>query len=262
MGLILVGGKRVDAKKEKGFLKAPKKTLPEMVESGLEEVTKELLVAAAPLGKKHLINDQLVDQINGLIKDPELRYGFRDNLLGYINVLQHMTCSIKDYVNAVKFVSFRLLGNSNYKSYVKTFPERYQRLKSEGFSEDSVRGFVSAYTRNKLVTGIFEQTLIPSYVLNQDLYQQALNVQADLMLNAKSEKVRSDAANSILNHLKLPETQKVSLDLNIKQDESIIELRRTTMELVKRQKEMLETGTMKTHEIATQKIISGIAERV
>jgi hypothetical protein len=34
------------------------------------------------------------------------------------------------------------------------------------------------------------QTLVPSYVLNADLYQKALNTSAELMISAKSEKVR------------------------------------------------------------------------
>ena len=64
---------------------------------------------------------------------------------------------------------------------------------------------MTSYNKNKLVNLILEQSMIPSWVLNQDMYQKALNVQCELMLTANSEKV-SDAANSILTHLKPPQS--------------------------------------------------------
>lgn len=114
---------------------------------------------------------------------------------------------------------------------------------------------MTAYNKSKLVNLIFEQTLIPSYVLNQDLYQKALNVQAELMISAKSEKVRCDAANSLLSHLKMPETQKVELNLGIKEDSSIAALRQATMELVRQQRLMVEAGAMNAQEVAHSKVV-------
>ena len=108
-----------------------------------------------------------------------------------------------------------------------------------------------------------EQTLIPSYVLNQDLYQKALNVQAELMVSAKSEKVRSDAANSLLTHLKMPETQKVELEIGVKEDSAINALRATTMELARQQRMMLEAGAMNAQEVAHSRlVIEGEAKEI
>jgi hypothetical protein len=106
-----------------------------------------------------------------------------------------------------------------------------------------------------------EQTLIPSYVLNQDLYQKALNVQAELMLTAKSEKVRSDAANSLLTQLKMPETQKVELSVGIKEDGSIAALRASTLELSRQQRLMMEAGAMNAQEVAHTKLIIDVESK-
>ena len=95
---------------------------------------------------------------------------------------------------------------------------------------------------------------MPSYVLNQDLYQKALNVQAELMITAKSEKVRSDAANSLLTHLKMPETQKVELDIGVKEDGSIAALRATTLELARQQRLMVEAGALNAQQVAHSKL--------
>ena len=114
-----------------------------------------------------------------------------------------------------------------------------------------------AYNKNLLVAAVTEQMLVPSWLLNQGLFQKALNVQADLMLNARSEKVRTDAANSLLGHLKMPEVAKVELDVNVKEDDAISELRRSTLELVAQQRKMLEAGVMKVREAAEQKVVQG-----
>jgi hypothetical protein len=82
------------------------------------------------------------------------------------------------------------------------------------------------------------------------------------MVGAKSEKVRTDAANSLLVHLKQPETTKVHLDVRVKEDDSIKELRDVTMELVKQQRQMIEAGSMNAKQVAESKIISGDFERV
>jgi hypothetical protein len=92
-------------------------------------------------------------------------------------------------------------------------------------------------------------------VLNQDLYQKALNVQAELMVTAKSEKVRSDAANSLLTHLKMPETQKVELDVKVREDGSISQLRQATLELARAQRLAMEAGQATAEEIAHSRVI-------
>ena len=92
-------------------------------------------------------------------------------------------------------------------------------------------------------------------MLNQDLYQKALNVQAELMLTAKSEKVKSDAANSLLTHLKPPEIKKVELEIGTKEDSSIAQLRQATLELAQAQRLALQAGAATTLEIAHSRVI-------
>ena len=59
---------------------------------------------------------------------------------------------------------------------------------SAGKNAKDISSFVTSYNKNKLVNLILEQSMIPSWVLNQDMYQKALNVQCELMLTANSEK--------------------------------------------------------------------------
>lgn len=219
-------------------------------------LTVEQFKVALPDKVKKSVNQELIDQINTTLNDPDMYEAYRDNLLSYTRVMNDGRFKIGDYVNAVKYVSHKLMGASNIEAYTKTFPDKYQRFIQQGVSSKDIASYVTAYNKSKLVNLIFEQTLIPSYVLNQDLYQKALNVQAELMLDTGvSPKVRSDAANSLLTHLKMPETQKVELDLNVKEDGSIAALRATTLELARQQRLMVEAGAMNAQEVAHGKLI-------
>jgi len=210
---------------------------------------------ALPDKVKKSINQELIDQINATLSDPDMYEAYRENLLSYTKVMADGRFKIGDYVNAVKYVSHKLMGASNIEAYVKTFPDKYQRFTSQGVASKDIASYVTAYNKSKLVNLIMEQTLVPSYVLNQDLYQKALNVQAELMLTAKSEKVRSDAAAHLMAALKMPETQKVELDIGVKEDGSIAALRATTLELARQQRLMVEAGAMNAQEVAHSKLV-------
>lgn len=210
---------------------------------------------ALPDKVKKSINQELIDQINTTLSDPEMFESYRENLLSYTKVMADGRFKVDSYVQAVKYVSHKLMGCTNIEAYTKTFPDKYARFVAQGVQAKDIASYVTAYNKSKLVNLIFEQTLIPSYVLNQDLYQKALNVQAELMVNSHSDKVRCDAANSLLTHLKMPETQKVELEIGVREDSSIAALRATTLELARQQRLMLQAGAMNAQEVAHSKLV-------
>lgn len=226
-------------------------------------LTVEQFRQALPDKVKKSINQELIDQINTTLSDPDMYEAYRDNLLSYTRVMSDGRFKVTDYISAIKYVSHKLMGCTNIDAYSKTFPDKIARFTAQGVAPKDIASYVTAYNKSKLVNLIMEQTLIPSYVLNQDLYQKALNVQAELMLGAKSEKVRSDAANSLLTHLKMPETQKVELEIGVKEDSAIAALRATTMELARQQRMMLEAGAMNAQEVAHSRlVIEGEAKEI
>lgn len=215
---------------------------------------------ALPDKVKKSINQELIDQINKTLQDPDEFEAYRNNLLSYTRVMADGRFKVQEYINAVRYVSFKLMGATNIEAYTKTFPDKYQRFVAQGVAAKDIASYVTAYNKSKLVNLIFEQTLIPSYVLNQDLYQKALNVQAELMVTARSEKVRSDAANSLLTHLKPPEKQKVELEIGVKEDSSIGALRAATMALVAQQRMALQAGAMNAQEVAHSRLEAEVVD--
>lgn len=223
----------------------------------MTDITSEVLERALPKKFQKSLNQELLDNINNTLSDPDIRDTLRDNFLSYIDVLNEGRFKITDYLNAIKYCTHKLMGNSNIDAYTKTFPDRYASMIQRGLSQKDISSIITVYNKSKLVNLIMEQSLIPSWILNQDLYQKAVNVQADLMQNAQSEKVRSDAANSLLIHLKPPEVAKVELDIGIKDTDELTELRRVTVELAAQQKRLIEAGVITAKNAAEQKVVKG-----
>ena len=228
----------------------------------MQPMTLDQFREALPDKVKKSVHQDLVDRINQTLSEPELYEQYRENLISYTRVMADGKFKISNYIDAVKYVSHKLLGASNIEAYSKTFPDKMARFSAQGVSSKDIASYVTAYNKSKLVNLIMEQTLVPMWVLNQDLYQKALNVQADLMMTASSEKVRCDAANSLLTHLKQPEVQKVELNVGMKEDNSIAALREATLALVAQQRQALQAGAVNAQDVAHSRIIEGEAERV
>lgn len=223
-------------------------------------ITTEVLKHSLPDKFKNSVNDELLNNINNTLSDPDLYETYRDNFLSYMSVLNDGRYKITDYLNAVKYCTQRLMGKSQIDSYIVTFPDRYNTMIQNGKSSKEISSIVTVYNKSKLVNAIMEQSLIPSYILNQDLYQKAINVQAELMNTASSEKVRSDAANSLLTHLKPPETKKVELDIGLKHGNEVEQLRNVIAELAGKQRKFIEAGVVTAKETAEQRLIGKVID--
>lgn len=214
-------------------------------------LTKEEIQAALPPQLKASASQALTDKVNQIATDPEIAEHVRANFISYTTVLQEGKFQTEEYLNAVAYVSYKIMGYTNQESYKRTFPQRYAALVARGATDKDISAYVSAFNKTKLVNLILEQTLVPVWVLNQDLYQKAINVQAELMLTAFSEKVRTDAANSLLTHLKKPEAQKIELNLGAVENNGMNELNDMLSSLAQRQQDLIAQGVT-TREIAHQ----------
>lgn len=222
-------------------------------------LSKDEVVSAVPTHLRSNITDDFVNKVNSVSTDPEVAEQIRNNFVSYASILREGRFKTEDYLNAVAYVSFKLMGYNNEESYARTFPQRHAALKARGASNKDISAYVAAYNKNKLVNLIFEQTFIPTWVMNQDIYQEAINTQADLMMNARSEKVRSDAANSILTHLKKPEKKEVDLNIGVQENTGMVDLKNLLTDLAERQQQAIEQG-LTTREIAHQPLISAGAK--
>lgn len=214
----------------------------------------EAVKKLVPKAQRTMITQDFLDKIEASVTNSEVAEQFKENFVTYLNVLSKGKYKMDDYISAVKYVSYKLLGYSNIKAYAATFPDRYQRLKDEG--QQQIEAFVSMYARGKLVNQIFEQTMVPTYVLNAPLHQEALN---ELAMMIKDPDVRGmtkvKACEAILQHTKQPEVVKGELTIGIEQSDTINDLREIVENLADTHKVLLERKGMTLKQIAETNII-------
>jgi hypothetical protein len=221
-----------------------------------DPLTVEEFKAALPEKFKKGVNQDLIDRINATLSKPELFEQYRNDLLSYTRVMQDGKFKIEDYINAVKYVGFKVMGCTNIDAYSRTFPERIERFHDEEVSPKDIASYVTAYNKGILVNKLMEQTLVPTHILNQDLFQQAINTQAEIMLNEKiSPKVRSDAANSLMTHLKPPEKTRIELDIKQTENSVVMDLKSTLAALAAQQRQIIQMGGATARDMAHSKII-------
>jgi len=178
----------------------------------------------------------MVDQLNGLSTDPEEARYIRENFVSFSQVLMEGRYKVGDYVRAVMYVSHKVMGKSNMASYIATFPDRYQSMIDRKKEPKDISSIVTAYNKGALVTKVMERAIVPSWILNQGMFQTALQTQHDLMTNtAVSDKVRCEAANSLLSHLAKPVVNKAELKIEIGLNDGMAALEASLVEMSERQ---------------------------
>lgn len=214
-------------------------------------LTLEEVQASLPAGQKGHITQDMVNQLNALSKDPEEARYIRDNFISFSQVLQEGRFKLGEYVRAVMYVSYKVMGKSNLDAYKLTFPDRYQQMVSDGRQPKDIASYVAAYNKGKLVNLVYERAMIPTWVLNQDMFQSALNVQYEIMNDTSvSDKVRVEAANSLLTHLKKPEVNKAELKIDIAMNDGMAALERRLAEMAQTQMKIIEGKAMSVEEVA------------
>lgn len=204
-----------------------------------------------PAGQKGHITQDMVDQLNNLSKDPEEARYIRENFISFSQVLSEGRFKLGDYVRAVMYVSHKVMGKSNLEAYKATFPERHKQMVADGRQPKDIASYVAAYNKGKLVNMVYERAMIPTWVLNQDMFQSALNTQYEIMNDTSvSDKVRVEAANSILTHLKKPESNKAELKFEIGLNDGMKALEQRLSEMAEIQMKTIEGKAMSVEDVA------------
>lgn len=221
-------------------------------------LTVEIVSATVPPAMKGMVTQGLVDRINNLDADPDLARAMRENFVSYTSVLTEGKFKFEDYINAVKYVSFLVMRYKKRDAWIRTFPDRYQRLKAEGVSDKDISAHASMYASGKLVNLIYERTAIPFHVINQDARQKALDKLVAVMTTSHSDFVKVQAANAILQHTTPPKAvESAQLNVNIGVVSTVNSLEKALAKLVAEQKRSIEAKLLTTSQVAESKIIEG-----
>jgi len=220
----------------------------------------QTLKGIVPKKYAKLVSDELVDELNTIIEDPEYGEQFKEEFLTHANILEHNSnWSLVKYKNAIKFFSLVQQEMTLVDAYCTVFPERLKARYARGESKLNMGGEASRYNASELVNKIRQQALVPLHLVNQGLLQQAINKQAQLMMSAKSELVQQKAAETLIRELRPPETSKIELDIGVKQSDTIADLRKAAEDLAMAQLNNIKAGVA-VKEIAESRIIDAEIE--
>lgn len=225
-------------------------------------LTLDQVKLAVPNTLKNSVTQQMVDTINNITSDPDIAEQIRNNFISYTSVLKDGKYKTEDYVNAVTYVSFKLMNMTNQEAYFRTFPAKHASMVARGMPAKDIAANVASYNKGKLVNAILEQTIVPAWVMNHDLHQKAINVLADMMNVASSDKVKVEAANALLNHLAKPKEVGPLINLDLRDNSGMTELKKTLQELATQQRDLMEQGvsvkTIAAHNIIDVKVEDAI----
>ena len=234
-----------------------------------ELITEEQFQKSLPKGLNKGIPQKVLADINDMIATGEEGEIFKENLMSHNHILKEGKFSLEQYVNAVKYISFRLMNHSQRQAYGLTFPSKVTDWLANGVEEKAISSYVHAYNTSKLVMRLYDVTLVPFHLLNQPLRQEALLVEAKLMrggidsLTGKpiSHMVQHMAAKTVLEILTPPENIQTELQLKVRESQETSELKGALAALAKAQKEMLEQGGS-LKEVAESVIVNGDYEEI
>lgn len=218
-------------------------------------IERDVLAQVLPKHMQKRLNAATVGELNRILTSVDERERFKDTFIGYTSVLMEGKYSIQQYIDAVKYVSYKHMGDTNLNAFKKTFPNKILRYKQDGKNVEQINSFVSGYNKTKLVTSMMKQSAIPLYVLNQDAAQEAINAQLKIIRTSSNDLAIVKAADSLLSHLAPPVETKIAVAMGIQETPLFDQFREETRRLAEQQRALIEQGVYTAKEIAAMPIV-------
>ena len=184
-----------------------------------KKFTLDYLRAQLPKAKGKLVNQDVVDELNELVKDPDYGQEFLNSVITHTSTLTDTSRhSMQEYLNAIKYYSLTSVGHTLLDAYIKVFPDRLQARLDRGQVKEDIRSEANRFNRTELVNAIKAQALIPLHLVNQETVQKAINQLSHLMMNARSDVAKVSAATAILKELRPPEVQQMEIAVGLNEE--------------------------------------------
>lgn len=206
-------------------------------------LTQNEISNALPAHLRTAVTPAFVDKLNNMAADPLIAEEFERNFVSYSKVLLEGKFKTTDYMNAISYVTYKLLGHSNQDAFKYTFPDRMRVMTAKGYDARQISSYVAAYHKGQLVTAILQQTIVPAFILHQSKYHDAANALHEILTDTSAlNKDRVAAADSLMKHLTPPVAKEVNINLGVQESSGMSELRNLLAETARQQKDFIENG--------------------
>jgi hypothetical protein len=226
----------------------------------MNELSLEVVQSQLPNAKKLMVDQGVLDDLNKLSNDIDYGPEFLESYLSHLKVLADAPrANHTQYLNAMKFFSLVEAGNTLTDAYIKVFPERYEQAKRSypdpEAGKEIIRGNASRYNSTKLLSDIRRVATIPVQLVFRHTLIDAIQVNAELMHNAKSEMVRQKAAADLMRELKPSDDAVLEVKVDDGSKSIIQELVSATEKLAAEQHQATQAG-LPLKQIARAKIFT------
>jgi len=223
-------------------------------------VTVESLQEAMP-NRKKFITPEAVDIINSSLTEPEFQgESLLKTAVTYENVLSRNKASIPEYLNAIRFCAYLVSEDDSItEAYKKTFRDRpfvKERMNCATHTS-SYRELTSAssrYRKSKLVVDILTLSQVPLDLMFTGARYKAVSVLAEVMVTAKLDRDKINAAKELLAATKGPENLKIELDVGVKESSAVDQLNEQLASIAAKQKQLIEAGVSDIKEFGAMKV--------
>ena len=204
-----------------------------------------------PRNFRSQITEKFLDQMEQAIGNDEQARHVRENFITYSKVLQDCdpNVNILDYLNAVRFITFKIMGYSAEESWKRVFPHKVEKLLREG-NEKHINKYANIYNKSQIVNKIYSQTMIPSYILHHEEYEKMISTLNDMIYSGELRGMaKVKAVEIFLSNTKPPEVAKAELQVSIQQSDTITDLRDATDKFARAMRLAIEEGKTTATEI-------------
>ena len=125
----------------------------------------------------------------------------------------------RQYIKAVQYCSYVVIGDTQIGAYSKTFPDRVATK-----SRTSLSVSASTYHHTELVQRILSLAVVPVDLIFHHERYAAIEKLSSLMMTSKSERIQMESADKLLTHLKPKESSKVELSVSVKGSDRLEQL--------------------------------------
>lgn len=238
----------------------------------VEEVKKEkfnfdLETLTSILPKKlRVVREDDVEAVNEILNRSEsiTEELILKNITTYTETLKEFPkVGLKQYFNAVTFLTNVNLGKTDADAYRATFPARTAQLIKEGRARD-IGVYAHEYKTTKLVTRLIALTAVPSHIVFHTGVHKVLKTLMNIgMDEGERTRDRIDAMKAFLEHTKTPEIKNDQrVNINVNGNDAITQILGALSKSAEAQVQMLEAGQTNLHALGKQQFIDVVKEDV
>ncbi len=162
-------------------------------------------------------DDEVISIITAIDTANESDGSFTDKVFSHLDVFKMGNNTPAEYVKACEFIMHYGYNKNKTESYKLTFPDRAQRMITEGKAEFIPRA-AFGYFSNGIVQNVLAQSAVSIGLIHANKIHDSINILYRLSQDSENERIQMESADKLLGHLTIEEKNTFKVDHTVKTD--------------------------------------------